>query len=280
MRIVLSMLKILLVLILVFVLTMLTQVGGIILLISLLLNRFVARRFNTFWTKTIASVMTFMVLYLVSVFVFVPIIAKPFGRVALLFFEERHVQPTTVLTCLLNRHYVRPELKEITFKVGEGMNKKYPGTTLNYLDANFPFMDEFPLLPHLSHDDGKKLDVSFLYMEAASNERSNEVPSWLGYGVCEEPKTGEEDRPGYCARQGFWQYSFLPKVISQEYKSEFRFDTQRTRSLVNYFISHDRIGKIFIEPHLKTRMKLENKKIRLHGCQAVRHDDHLHVQLK
>ncbi|MFT5619364.1 MAG: hypothetical protein ACI85I_002607, partial [Arenicella sp.] len=39
-------------------------------------------------------------------------------------------------------------------------------------------------------------------------------------------------------------------------------------------------GKVFIEPHLKTRLGLENySKIRFHGCQAVRHDDHIHVQL-
>lgn len=280
MRIVFSILKILLVLILVFVLTILTQVGGIILLISLILNHFLTRRFSATWAKVMAGLLVFTVVYLFSVFVLVPIVAKSFGRVALPFFEERHVQPTTVLTCLLNRHYVRPELKGLTFQVAEAMNKKYPGTTVNYLDANFPFINEFPLLPHLSHDDGKKLDVSFLYQEAVSNKMSNEVPSWLGYGVCEEPKAGEEDRPAYCARQGYWKYSFLQEIISQEHKNEFRFDAQRTKSLVNYFASENGISKILIEPHLKTRMKLQSKKIRLHGCQAVRHDDHIHVQLK
>lgn len=280
MRMVLRILKILLVLILVFMLTMTTQVGGIVLLISLLPNRFVVRGFNTAWTKAMARILLFIVLYLISVFVIVPIIAKPFGRVPLPFFEKRHVRPTTVLTCLLNRHYVRSELKEITFEVAEEMNKKYPGTKVNYLEANFPFIDEFPLLPHLSHDDGKKLDVSFLYLDAVTNKMSNDVPSWLGYGVCEGPKAGEEDRPAYCARLSFWQYSFLSEVISQDNKDKFIFDAQRTKSLVNYFAAQDGIGKILIEPHLKTRMKLQSKKIRLHGCQAVRHDDHIHVQLK
>ena len=40
------------------------------------------------------------------------------------------------------------------------------------------------------------------------------------------------------------------------------------------------LGKVFIEPHLKDRMKLTNSKIRFHGCGAVRHDDHIHIQLK
>ncbi len=34
------------------------------------------------------------------------------------------------------------------------------------------------------------------------------------------------------------------------------------------------------KPHLKTRLKLSSAKIRFHGCQAVRHDDHIHVQLR
>ncbi|HKK76486.1 MAG TPA: hypothetical protein VJ953_15505 [Saprospiraceae bacterium] len=43
------------------------------------------------------------------------------------------------------------------------MQKEAPSLRINYLDANFPFWNEFPLLPHLSHDDGKKVDISFLY---------------------------------------------------------------------------------------------------------------------
>ena len=62
------------------------------------------------------------------------------------------------------------------------MYDKYPGTILNYLEANFPFIDKFPLLPHLSHNDGKKLDVSFHYVNAKTGEHTNVVPSWLGYG--------------------------------------------------------------------------------------------------
>jgi murein endopeptidase len=49
--------------------------------------------------------------------------------------------------------------------------------------------------------------------------------------------------------------------------------------LVEILASEKSIGKIFIEPHLKTRLKLTTPKIRFHGCRAVRHDDHIHVQL-
>jgi hypothetical protein len=35
------------------------------------------------------------------------------------------------------------------------MDEKFPGTVTIALDANFPFVNGFPLLPHLSHADGK-----------------------------------------------------------------------------------------------------------------------------
>ena len=57
------------------------------------------------------------------------------------------------------------------------------------------------------------------------------------------------------------------------------FDPERTSSLVKIITDHKMIEKVFIEPHLKVRMGLEgNEKVRFHGCHAVRHDDHLHVE--
>ena len=40
--------------------------------------------------------------------------------------------------------------------------KELNGTNIeiHYLDANFPFINKFPLLPHLSHNDGKKIDIT------------------------------------------------------------------------------------------------------------------------
>jgi hypothetical protein len=37
---------------------------------------------------------------------------------------------------------------------------------------------------------------------------------------------------------------------------------------------------MIVQPHLKSRLKLKSTKIRFHGCKAVRHDDHIHIQLK
>jgi len=261
-------------------LTLLTQVGGVIYLLNIFTYKFIDARFEKRIYRIGLRVASFLVAYSIATFLIVPLLAKPFGRVPLPFFETKDLQPLNVWTCLLNRHYVKPELKEIAFSVAEEMNKKFPGTTINYLDANFPFINEFPLLPHLSHDDGKKLDLAFCYRDRARGKETNEAPSFIGYGICEAPLPGEENSPEACAQKGHWQYSFLQRFVPQGSKEDFLFDAQRTKALASLFASHPEIGKIFIEPHLKTRLQLTSEKICFHGCGAVRHDDHIHVQLR
>jgi hypothetical protein len=272
--------KILLAIIFFCLLTIVTQVGGVVFLISILTFGVIDKRFKRRRIRFTIKLLSFFTLYFFFVFVVVPLTAKPFGRVRLPMTETGHVRPTNILTVLLNRNYVRPELRQATFDVARKMNEKYPGTIVNYLDANFPFIDKFPLPPHLSHNDGKKLDVSFHYINAKTGKYTNEVPSWLGYGVCEGPRQGEFDRPAECMSKGYWQYSFMARVVSQKNKDKYPFDSKRTKDLVNFFAAHEAIEKILIEPHLKARLKLTSRKVRLHGCNAVRHDDHLHVQLK
>ena len=159
------------------------------------------------------------------------------------------------------------------------MTNKFEGTTTNYLDANFPFFNGFPLMPHLSHNDGKKLDIAFYY--TSSNEQTNEAPSFIGYGVYDEPKPGESDYPSTCEQRGYWQYGLLSSVVPQWNTDKFEVDVERTRELIKLLSEDNLTSKIFIEPHLKERWKLNGyNNIRFHGCQAVRHDDHIHTQIK
>ena len=272
--------RISLVLLLFSILTVLTQVGGVIYLISLLLHKYVHK-----WTKNKVyraayNCALFLVLYCLATFLVVPGIAKSFGRVPLPMTQKNHLRPLNLITCILNRHYVKLEMRTIAYEVANQMNEKYPGTCINYLDANFPLFDYFPLFPHLSHDDGKKLDLSFCYRKSKTNQSTNQCPSFIGYGICEEPLPNEEDMPCSCSKQGFWQYSLMSKIIPQGNKKKFTFDESKTRSLIDLFIDKPSIEKIFIEPHLKTRLCLSSNKVRFHGCQAVRHDDHIHVQIK
>lgn len=275
-----QLLKIILTILLFSLLTVLTQIGGLIYILSILTHRFTDKWTSNKYLKTTYRFSSFLTLYCLATFFIVPIIAKPLGRVPLPYTTTNHLQPLNILTCFLNRNYVRPKLRETAFDIANQMNVKYPGTTINYLDANFPFFDSFPLIPHLSHNDGKKLDLSFCYLDTKTGEPTNKCPSFIGYGICEEPRPNEKNTANYCGNKGFWQYSFLNKIIPQSNKKNFTFDANKTKDLVNLFVTKPAIEKIFIEPHLKIRLNLTSNKIRFHGCHAVRHDDHIHLQIK
>jgi len=223
---------------------------------------------------------SFFLLYCITTFLVIPPVAKYFGRLQLPLSNTGNVKPLNFLTCLLNRNYVTPELKTAIFEVAEEMNRKYPGTVVNYLDANFPFIKGFSLLPHLSHNDGKKSDISFSYTDNKTGMQTNECPSFIGYGICEEPTANEQQMTAICKGKGYWQYDLLRSITPQNNKADFLFDAGRTKLLIQLFANKKSVEKIFIEPHLKIRMKLNNDKIRFQGCHAVRHDDHIHIQVK
>lgn len=273
-------LKVTLTIILFCLLTVLTQVGGLVYLVSILTCKWTDKWTSKNYLKATYRLTSFLTLYILTTFLIVPAIAKPLGRVPLPLTETNHLQPLNMLTCFLNRNYVTPDLYKTALDIAGQMNNNFPGTTVNYLDANFPFVDKFPLIPHLSHNDGKKIDLSFCYRDTKTGETTNECPSFIGYGICEEPLPNEKNTADFCTDKGYWQYSFMTKIISQDNKQDFTFDSDKTRELVNLFATQPTIGKIFIEPHLKTRLNLTSDKIRFHGCQAVRHDDHIHIQLK
>jgi hypothetical protein len=56
-----------------------------------------------------------------------------------------------------------PDLVPLLAELSREIDRAFPGTTTLYLDGNFPFLNGFPLLPHLSHSDGRKLDIAFYY---------------------------------------------------------------------------------------------------------------------
>ena len=272
-----ALLRIIWVIIVFAILTIVTQAGGVIYLFSFATHKFINNKTSNKYFRGLCKLVSFLIIYCIMAFALLPMIAKPFGRVALPVFESNRLQPQNILTCFLNRHYVNPLLRKAAFDAAQQMNEKHPNTILNYLDANFPFINGFPLFPHLSHDDGKKLDISFCYIDNKTGDETNNCPSFIGYGICEEPRPDEKNTAEFCRKN--WQYSFLRAIVPQGNKKNFRFDSIRTKELVNLFAFSKAINKIFIEPHLKARLSLFSEKIRFHGCRAVRHDDHIHIQL-
>ena len=170
-------------------------------------------------------------------------------------------------------------MNEVLRTASTNLRSAYPELEIHCLDANFPFWDGFPLLPHLSHNDGKKIDLSLIYKNEAGAV-VNKKPSRSGYGIFEAPYKGEENQIELCKGKGYWQYDF-PKYLTVGTKdATLVMSKTATNNLIKAFLEQQKVAKIFIEPHLKNRMNMRHSKLRYHGCQAVRHDDHIHVQLK
>ena len=251
-------------------LTILTQIGGVVYLASVFLAKETDKRI-------LKRIGIFAGLYLTATFLIVPIVAPIFGREKIN--ETDFLKAHSFFYKLANRNYVRPELNKILREVANEFEEQNSGIKVFYLDANFPFVDKFPLLPHLSHSDGRKVDVSLVY-ETPTGQLTNRKPSISGYGVYEHPTDQEYDQNEVCQERGNWQYD-LPKYLTLgKINRDIEFSEQGTRELVELIVKQDNVGKLFIEPHLKSRLNLTSEKIRFHGCQAVRHDDHLHFQLR
>lgn len=258
-------------------LTLLTQTGGLIWLLSRLLTKGLPSRYQS---RFIIS-LVFIVLYLSTTLFVVPPLAKKYGRVPLPVFSNPHLKPENLLFAVLNRHYVRPELRSALEEVANQMQTRHPGLVVWYLDANFPFIDGYPLEPHFSHNDGKKVDLAFYWNDTNTGKTIAGTPSPFGYGVCAKPSSGEYDYAADCESKGFW-YISLDKTLAEPFfnKANYTFDTEKTRELARLLAEHPSVGKILIQPHLEKRLGLERyDKFRRQGCKAARHDDHFHVQL-
>lgn len=258
-------------------LTLITQIGGLVFILAFFIRHLIWRKKKEKRRRTLLLVGTFSGLYVVMCFVLLPIVAKlAFDREPLPVFHEK-VAPLTIWTAILNRHYVTSSMKGVMEELGEQMTEEFPDHTVLYLDAGFPLFNHLPLPPHLSHNDGQKVDIAFVYQEKETGNFVKKAHSWLGYGGCEVPTSQEWDKPAECEAQGYWQYSLLNKLAGG-LDDEIQLDQQRTVRMIQLLAQDTRINKMFVEPHLKTRWRLASSKVRYHGCQAVRHDDHVHIQ--
>ncbi|NQY05406.1 MAG: hypothetical protein HRT68_04160 [Flavobacteriaceae bacterium] len=253
-------------LLIVLLLTITTQVGGIIWIIALVISK----KFK------LKKRFVFPAVYLVFNLIIIPPIANHFGRERLPVFHN-HLKPRNWFYQIAFRNYVKPELKEMLLEIVE--ENQYHPITITYLDASFPFIDGFPLPPHLSHNDGKKVDISFMYT-TKDGTTTTKKPSLSGYGHFTEPESYSGTQTERCLNKGHWQYD-KAKYLSLGTINDLDFDRKETKRLLKILLKEPRTEKILLEPHLKFSLGLTNySKIRFHGCRAVRHDDHLHLQIK
>lgn len=263
-------------------LTILTQTGGLIYLLCLPLFLAFRRLIKIKFVYILFDIVLVTVIYFFLTFLFIPNLAEKYGRQSLPVNKKQNhtLQPLHASTYLLNRQYVTPQMYHTITEVSSKMEIIFPGTVVAYLDASFPFVKGFPLFPHLSHNDGKKLDLAFLYKSEDNIRLNKTAPSPIGYGSMEGPRTGEENYPEICREKNGIMYNFLDREFLRT-KEGLKVDEERTKALIRLLNDHPSVTKIFLEPHLVHRWGLSNlHKIRFHGCHAVRHDDHIHFQVK
>lgn len=234
-------------------LTLLTQLGGVAWLVALRLRH-----------RLLAFVLAYAALWGLA------FLAAPFsGRVALPCFGEP-LRMQSPAYCLLMRNYVTPELAAVAHDAADRMAKDYPGTVTLALDGGFPFLNGMPLLPHLSHNDGRKLDFAFYYQKDGVYLPA-QTRSPIGYWAFE---LGDASACPPVWLTGRWNLRWL-----QRFWPERLLEPTRTAALTRLFLTDPRISKVFLEPPLAARLGLVGDKLRFQGCRAARHDDHIHIQL-
>ena len=233
------------------VLTVLTQVGGLVWLVS--------RPFR--W-----PLVAFAVIY-AGVWGAVQVTAPLLGRVPVPCRGEV-LREQSVLYCALMRNFVVPKMRAVAEGAADRLAKEHPGTVTLALDGGFPFAG-LPLLPHLSHDDGEKLDLAFSYANPSGTYAPGQTRSPIGYFAFETLAAADPCPAVWLTLRWSWQVPLR----------DLRLEPARTAALVRAVLADARVGKVFVEPALADRLGLADAKLRFQGCRAARHDDHVHVQL-
>lgn len=257
-------------------LTVLTQLGGLAYIAALAVSKMLRL---TGWGVRLGV----FLLFYVGVAYAASLLAPKVGRVPLSCFansSDRLVVHSPVY-CALNRNYVTPGMLRMAEALADHMDERFPGTATMVLDANFPFIDGFPLLPHLSHADGKKLDFAFYYRDNAGRFLNGVTRSPIGYFAFEQPAPTEEQP---CAGRGDWLTTRWDLTWLQPLFPDYAIEPERMREAVSWLaatgVADYGVEKIFLEPHLSNALTLKAPSLRFQGCRAARHDDHIHVQIR
>lgn len=262
---------------LILLLTFLSQTGGVTLFVFLILRSLLPKSPSKLKIAA-RNWGLFLALYGGINFLIVPQVAERYGKVPMPVFSE-NLRPHRLAYVLLNRHYVTRKMRKEMIIAADKMNAKYPETVTYYLDGSHPIGTP-RLYPHLKHKSGRKLDVCFFYEKKNEESRPVKNPSILGYGYYAPPRDGERDLPAECAKNGSWWYGFTGWFVFDNTGTGLEIDVEKNQYFLKILTQQKSVRRVFIEPHLKERFGLErNEKIRFHGCWAVRHDDHAHVEV-
>ena len=126
------------------VLTALSQVGGIILLLWLLLYQFFKKRFKNAWVRSGVNVGGFAVFYLFCMFIIVPPLARLQDRVSLPMSKSGALVPVSYWTAIFGRNYIKSQGKKKLESISKAFVKKRPNLKVKYMDCNYPFHINMP----------------------------------------------------------------------------------------------------------------------------------------
>src|SRR5688500_616408 len=262
------------------VLTLVTQVGGAAFALVWLLGRLVSRERLGGWRRAGVDLGLFVALYAALHAFVVPPLAALGGRVPLPCTAEtgRPFAAAHPLYCWLDRHYVDPRVLTVMVELSRAVERAHPGSVTLFLDGNFPFLNGFPLLPHLSHHDGRKLDIAYFYAEPGGAYRPGLLRSPIGYWAFEQPGTGDTSR---CPR-GSWLTLRWDMAFLQDIWPDRPLEPERTRTALRWLVNEGRaagVERVFVEPYLAARLGVASPLLGFQGCRAARHDDHIHFQI-
>jgi hypothetical protein len=258
-------------------LTLLTQVGGLALWpIFGTIYRY--SRLFPFLKRILFRTVTLGIAYLVVCQTVVPLTAHMMGRTRLPIFatESLPTGPLHIGYTLLNRTYVQAHTYQAYTEAVRRFGKKHPGITVRYLDAGFPF-ETIPLLPHLSHSDGQRIDVAFLFeSEGKHIDRALSPIGYWGYAKESRPRSecaGSTRKLGPLRVSLRWDFAPL-----QVLWPSFTLDRKHTRALFRELAKDTRVCSILLEPTL--HKILNAPKLSSNPCNVARHDDHFHLSIK
>jgi len=200
---------------------------------------------------------------------------SPAGLVALPC-RDGPLQPVAPRYCRDQKHYVTPKARDALLEAAGALRRQHPGAVVRYMEASWP-SGVRPMPPHYSHGDGRQVDLVLFYEDRAGRPLPRPAEPYgrhaPGYGAYEPPRR-EAER--VCRGMA------TPHDVPDPPKAHnWRLDEARTADLVRALSAAPQVRRIFIEPHLKTRLGLSgDPKVRFAGCQAARHDDHIHVDFR
>jgi len=262
---------------LVFVLvTVVTQVGGLAFALAWAIGRALPERMRGLKRGAIYAAVFVGGYVMLHSFV-VPPLAAIGGRIPLPCTAEsgRPFAAAHSLYCWLDRHYVDARLIALMTDLSRDVERAYPGTVTLFLDANLPFLNGFPLLPHLSHHDGRKLDLAYYYATPGGSYLPTQTRSPIGYWGFEQPVATDRSM---CPR-GSWLTLRWDMNALQELLPAIPLEPERTRHALRWLAAEGRVERIFIEPYLAARLGVASPVLGFQGCRAARHDDHIHIQI-